>query len=376
MAEHHHTPPTGQPATPNPQCRCGQAPAGRHRATDDAYAGQHRADKDYSGRHRTGEEYEGRHRTDGDGDYVGLHRLDPADLSVWATAQQTQPVQRRGRYVPESGKHPARMLPAIAAQAIHAYTQPGDLVFDPMCGIGTTMVEAMHAGRDGLGIEYESRWANQADANIAHALTQGASGRGSVIRGDATRMASLLPAALQGQVALVITSPPYGSTVHGQVHPTKAGVHKSDAAYGTDKGNLAYRKGGLPALIDGFTQILTGCEQLLRPGGVVAVTARPYRIGRLLIDLPSAVVAAGAAAGLVPIQRIPVLLAGLRDDRLIGRPSFFQLRYIRTAITAGIPAQLIAHEDLLVLGKPRNSASSHEPTCRHHHDNPGKEGSQ
>ena len=60
---------------------------------------------------------------------------------------------------PPSTAHPAKMLPAIAATAIARYTQPGDLVADPMCGIGTTLVEAIHLGRDALGIEYEPRWA-------------------------------------------------------------------------------------------------------------------------------------------------------------------------------------------------------------------------
>src|SRR5438105_2492716 len=83
---------------------------------------------------------------------------------------------------------------------------------------------------DGNGVEYESRWSDIADANIAHAHTQGATGRGSVIRGDATRLAALLPAALHGQVALVVTSPPYGPTVHGLVRPGADGVAKYDNA--------------------------------------------------------------------------------------------------------------------------------------------------
>ena len=78
---------------------------------------------------------------------------------MWATAQRDARTQRRGRYLPASTAHPAKMLPAIAATAITRYTQPGDLVADPMCGIGTTLVEAVHLGRDGLGIEYEPRWA-------------------------------------------------------------------------------------------------------------------------------------------------------------------------------------------------------------------------
>src|SRR5437764_1415604 len=152
----------------------------------------------------------------------------PEGLSVWVTAQSAGPSQRRGRYVPESVRHPARMLPAIAAHAITTYTRPGDLVLDPMCGIGTTLVEAVHAGRDAVGVEYESRWADIADANVAHAHGQGAPGRASVVRGDATRLTSLLPSVLHGRVALVVTSPPYGPTVHGLVRPTPgAGVAKS-----------------------------------------------------------------------------------------------------------------------------------------------------
>ncbi|MCO1593745.1 site-specific DNA-methyltransferase [Micromonospora sp. RHAY321] len=305
-----------------------------------------------SGQHRT---YEGRHRADGERHIDGL--------SVWATAQQTGPVQRRGRYVAESVKHPARMLPAIAAHAVHAYTQPGDLVLDPMCGIGTTLVETVHAGRDAIGVEYESRWSDIADANISHAHTQGATGRGSVLRGDATRLRSLLPAALTGRVALVVTSPPYGPTVHGLVRPGIDGVAKFDNAYndGTDKGNLAYRD--LTGLTDGFAQILAGCADLLRPGGIVVVTARPWRKNGQLVDLPSAVIAAGVRAGLVPTERCVALLAAVRDGQLVARPSFFQLQAVRKARAAGSPLHLITHEDVLIFTKVLISASSNEPKC-------------
>jgi hypothetical protein len=272
----------------------------------------------------------------------------PQRLSVWATAQTAGPSQRKGRYLPESVKHPARMLPAIAAHAITAYTQPGDLVFDPMAGIGTTIVEAMHLGRDGLGIEYEPAWSNIADANIAHAMAQGATGHGAVIRGDATRMTALLPAALHGQVALVVTSPPYGPTVHGQVRPTTtAGVVKSDYRYGEDKGNLAYRD--LAGLIDGFTDILRGAHALLKPGGIVVVTARPWRKNGELVDLPSTVIGAGTTAGFTFLERCVALLAAVRDGELMARPSFFQLQQVRRARDKGVPMHLIAHEDVLVL---------------------------
>ncbi|MBB4738325.1 DNA modification methylase [Actinoplanes octamycinicus] len=295
------------------------------------------------------EKARGRHRSEGG----GRHRSDEPDrLSVWATAQSTGPVQRKGRYVAESVKHPARMLPAIAEHAITHYTEPGDLVLDPMCGIGTTLVEAVHAGRDAVGVEYESRWSDIADANIKHAHAQGATGRAGVIRGDATSILSLVPAALTGQVALVVTSPPYGPTVHGLVNPGEDGVRKSDNTYndGTDKGNLAYRD--LTGLADGFAQILAGCRVLLRPGGFVAVTARPWRKNGHLVDLPSAVIGAGLRAGLIPVDRCVALLAAVRDGGLVARPSFFQLQAVRKARTAGAPMHLIAHEDVLVFQAP------------------------
>lgn len=286
----------------------------------------------------------------------------PRALSVWATAQRTGPVQRRGRYVPESTAHPARMLPAIAAHAVAAYTEPGDLVLDPMCGIGTTLVEAVHAGRDALGIEYESRWSDVADANLRHARDQSAPGRGGVIRGDATALRSLVPAALAGQVALVVTSPPYGPTVHGHVAVgDELDIRDNRYNDGTDKGNLAYRD--LTGLADGFADILRGCATLLRPGGIVVVTARPWRKRGELVDLPSAVIGAGVRAGLVPTERCVALLAAVRDGQLVARPSFFQLQSVRKARAAGTPMHLIAHEDVLIFAKPEKCVSSSEPKC-------------
>src|SRR5262249_61149814 len=110
-------------------------------------------------------------------------------------------------------------------------------------GIATPRGDGVPAGGDPIGVEYESRWSDIADANIRHAHAQGATGRAGVIRGDATGILSLVPAALAGQVTLVVTSPPYGPTVHGLVRPGADGVAKFDNAYndGTDKGNLAYR---------------------------------------------------------------------------------------------------------------------------------------
>lgn len=133
-------------------------------------------------------------------------------LSVWPTAQQPAGAQRAGRYLPASTAHPAKMLPAIARYAINAYSHPGNLVLDPMCGIGTTLVEAVYLGRDAIGVELEPRWAELARANAAHARNHGAVGIPTVVTGDARHLPTLLDAELAGRVALVLTSPPYGAS--------------------------------------------------------------------------------------------------------------------------------------------------------------------
>ena len=123
-------------------------------------------------------------------------------------------------------------------------------------------------------------------------------------------------------------------------------MHKFDNRYGSDPGNLAHR--GLDDMLAGFVAILAGCRQLLRPGGIVVVTARPWRQRGELVDLPAAVIAAGADAGLIPAERCVALLAGLRGDHLVPRPSFFQLDHIRKARARGEPWHLIAQEDVLI----------------------------
>jgi hypothetical protein len=302
-----------------------------------------------SSHHRpdNGETDEGAHADD------AVQGDDAMQGSVLLTGQVCSREQRRGRYTPESIAHPGKMLPAIPRYLINTFTQPGEWVCDPMAGIHTTIVEAMLLGRHGIGVEYEPRWARLAEANLRHAELLGATGTGHIIHGDARHLPDLIPAALHGQISLVITSPPYGPSVHGHVRPRGAQggkVAKWNRHYGDDRANLAYQRP--EALADGFTQILTGVAQILRPGGIVAVTARSYRDRDELVDIPGMVAAAGINAGLHLHEETAALIAGIRDGRLIARGSFFQIVNARNAITRGEPQFLQQHEDLIILRTP------------------------
>ena len=49
--------------------------------------------------------------------------------------------------------YPARMVPSIARKLILRYSSHGDLVYDPFCGSGTSLVEGTLAGRRVLGVD-------------------------------------------------------------------------------------------------------------------------------------------------------------------------------------------------------------------------------
>ena len=323
---------------------------------------QHRPDSTQPGQPSSAPTGSGPIRDHSSGDarrrQLGVRAVGP----VWLTAQHPPRIQRAGCYLPDSTPHPAKMLPAVAAHAVHTYTDPDDLVLDPMCGIGTPVVEAVRAGRRALGVEYEPRWAAVAAANLALAAEHGHRAPAHLVQGDARQLPTLLPAALHGQVALIVTSPPYGPSTHGHLANRRgAPIEKINHRYGShlDRGNLANI--GHHRLLAGFTRILTAAAMFLRPGGHVVITVRPWREHAELIDLPAQISACAQRGGLTVVDRCVALLGRVTDDgELVARGSFFQRDFVAKQRAAGLPLHLIAHEDVLIARRAPTAESSRE----------------
>ena len=167
-------------------------------------------------------------------------------LALWAVAQTTAQWQRAGRYHPECAQHPGKMLPELARRIVSEYSVPGDLVVDPMAGIGTTLVEAALLGRRAVGIELESRWVDLGNKNLDHVLGARARRRTTLRQGDATDLVEHL-GRRAGRVDLVCTSPPYACDT-GSID--KAGwlagrrmCPSETLNYSTDRANLGHCRG-------------------------------------------------------------------------------------------------------------------------------------
>lgn len=166
-------------------------------------------------------------------------RSDSLPTTIWLCGQKTSQVQRKGRYTAESNVHPAKMMPEVARKIILAYSQEGELICDPMAGIGTTLIEAMHLGRDAVGIELEEKFVNLAKANIELAQTHGAKGKASMLQGDARNLESLIDS-----VDLLALSPPYG-----ELDPSKSHMVSKDRALSSNPG---YRPSWKAKISDGY----------------------------------------------------------------------------------------------------------------------------
>jgi site-specific DNA-methyltransferase (adenine-specific) len=64
------------------------------------------------------------------------------------------------------GKHPTQKPVALITRCLRATTDPGDLVFDPFAGSGSTGVAAVKLGRRFIGCEQDRNYASLAARRV------------------------------------------------------------------------------------------------------------------------------------------------------------------------------------------------------------------
>ena len=117
-------------------------------------------------------------------------------------------------YTAESYAHPAKGHLGLWWELLERYTKPGELVLDPMAGVGATMLGAL-MGRNVICVELEQHFIDPMRASwakmrrspmLGHAL-----GQVVILRGDARA----LPL---GRVDAAVFSPPWEKSIHDYEH--------------------------------------------------------------------------------------------------------------------------------------------------------------
>jgi 16S rRNA G966 N2-methylase RsmD len=223
---------------------------------------------------------------------TGQEHIGPA-ATLWPLGQASDTATRADRYLPDTNRHPQRTRAALTGYVIAKYSRPGQVVFDGFVGSGTTMVEAVYAGRHAVGVDQDVRWVDLSVRNLTFAHEHGATGNALVLWAD-TRDLSPIPRRLRHRVDLVLATPP-----------------------------LQFKPNDIPGRIDDAT-IIAALERdmriaigswipMLHPGTTLVFTSRLVPAVGYLIDPSVAIAAAARQTGLQLIERVAALRVPVRE---------------------------------------------------------------
>jgi DNA modification methylase len=144
--------------------------------------------------------------------------------------------------------HPAKFPETLVSDFIEQFTNPGDIVFDPMVGTGSTVIAANRIGRSGYGVDLSPEFikiaSNRIDNERIPSLFEEYKKlvAGEVFVGDATKLNDIKDLKRKS-FDYVITSPPYWSMLsnpgsENQKSRKKKGLNLVYSSNVLDLGNI------------------------------------------------------------------------------------------------------------------------------------------
>ena len=106
--------------------------------------------------------------------------------------------------------HPAKFPETLVAEFIKLFTEPGDWVFDPMIGTGSTAIAALQTERNSLGVDLIPEFVEIAQEQVGTPLFPSQQFDVRIIQGDATKLDKINEVP-EEKFNYAITSPPYWS---------------------------------------------------------------------------------------------------------------------------------------------------------------------
>ena len=203
-----------------------------------------------------------RHANDLDGRTWTRH-----SISVWSDLRKTREEAAL--------KHPAMFPQSLAARLLECFTSKDDgCILDPFCGSGSTILAALDAGKNAIGIDLSGEYVDLTAERAAGLLALPEDKplpeeRCRLHLADARSVADLVP---PESVDFVLTSPPYWDILLSR----RTADRKAIRHYGEEREDLG-RISDYEAFLDGLQEVFSGVLTTLRPGAYCCVIVMDLR---------------------------------------------------------------------------------------------------
>jgi DNA modification methylase len=156
----------------------------------------------------------------GEKSWEARNRLNDLTAKQWIKFQKSWFIHNPPPRKREVLTHPAKFPETLVQEFIEFFTKSGQWVFDPLAGTGSTLIAALRAGRNSLGVELNPRYVVVArrllEAERQQLSKKAVGMEARMIEGDALQILkgdalSDLPA-----IDYAITSPPYWDMLHAR----------------------------------------------------------------------------------------------------------------------------------------------------------------
>ncbi|MFN3268104.1 MAG: DNA methyltransferase, partial [Zestosphaera sp.] len=212
-----------------------------------------------------------------------IESYQPRDFSLETTTVWSFP--DRGDWATHKGDYRGNWAPQVPRNLILRYTKPGETVLDPMCGGGTTLIEAKLLGRNAIGVDisYEAVILTLDRLNFTYKPLVGDYREPNirVYHGDARNLDLIKDETID----LIATHPPYFNII-----PYSKGKKI--------EGDLS-RVSSLEEYLDGIREVAGECFRVLKPGRYCAILIGDTRMSRHYVPIAFRVMQQFLEAGFI-----------------------------------------------------------------------------
>lgn len=121
--------------------------------------------------------------------------------SIWS-------FKERGKWVTHKGDYRGNCPPQVPRNLLLKYTKENDIVLDPFCGSGTTLIECKLLNRRGIGVDINPRALNLAKERLTFNYNN--SFEPKLIKANSTNLKQLIP---NEKIDFIFAHPPYADII-------------------------------------------------------------------------------------------------------------------------------------------------------------------